>query len=264
MPCPCGPGCKCKDGDCGCGANGICGCGPDSGCAMESCKTRIVLKVDGMACGGCVGGVEKALLAVPGVSSAKVTFANKLAVIEGTAKTPDLVKAVEATGKSAVGCVPSHLHAPGRSRPTHLLRHLRTGAPASAVPAASVWQASAAAPWARAGATQPAANPPSRPPPRLSLAWCTSLSPPRWASQRASSSPRRRSDHLSVRQRARNTRQVVAGWCRQREGGARTATRRLRGARATALPGGRVSARETPRARARGAASSRLRDHQMA
>ena len=72
---------------------------------MANCQQRVVLKVDGMTCGGCVGGVEKSLLAVPGVSSAKVTFSNKLAVIEGTAKTPELIKAIQATGKSAVGCV---------------------------------------------------------------------------------------------------------------------------------------------------------------
>ena len=100
--CVCGPGCTCKNGDCGCGDDDICKCGPE--CAMDSCKTRIVLKVDGMSCGGCVGGVEQALLAVAGVVSAKVDFGTKLAVIEGQAKTPELIKAIEATGKSAVGC----------------------------------------------------------------------------------------------------------------------------------------------------------------
>ena len=54
--------------------------------------------------GGCVGGVKAALLAVPGVTSATVDLATKLATVEGKAKTPELIKAIAATGKSAAGC----------------------------------------------------------------------------------------------------------------------------------------------------------------
>lgn len=57
-----------------------------------------------MTCGGCVGGVTRALEKVEGVASVTVTLDNGLATIKGTASTPALISAIEATGKKAVGC----------------------------------------------------------------------------------------------------------------------------------------------------------------
>ena len=103
--CKCGPDCKCTDGDCGCNM-GKCGCDPTE---CPKGETTVALKVEGMTCGGCVGGVKRALEAVEGVSSATVDLASKLATIKGTAKAPALIAAIEATGKKATG--KSRIHA---------------------------------------------------------------------------------------------------------------------------------------------------------
>lgn len=55
----------------------------------------IVLKIEGMTCGHCKAAVEKALKAVPGVTSATVELEKKEAVIMGSANREELVKAVE-------------------------------------------------------------------------------------------------------------------------------------------------------------------------
>jgi copper chaperone CopZ len=57
------------------------------------------LRITGMSCGGCVGGVRDALQAVMGVSSAEVTLDPPLATVRGTAGTDALVAAVTAAGK---------------------------------------------------------------------------------------------------------------------------------------------------------------------
>jgi Cu+-exporting ATPase len=59
------------------------------------------LAVGGMTCAGCVRGVERALLAVPGVTSANVNLATEKAVVTGTASAQDLIAAVGAKGKTA-------------------------------------------------------------------------------------------------------------------------------------------------------------------
>jgi len=59
------------------------------------------LAVGGMTCAGCVSGVERALLAVPGVTSANVNLATEKAVVTGTASAQDLIAAVGAKGKTA-------------------------------------------------------------------------------------------------------------------------------------------------------------------
>ena len=61
----------------------------------------VTLAVDGMKCAGCVGGVERALLAVPGVTSASVNLATEKAVVTGTASAHDLIAAVASKGKTA-------------------------------------------------------------------------------------------------------------------------------------------------------------------
>jgi Cu+-exporting ATPase len=59
------------------------------------------LAVGGMTCAGCVRGVERALLAVPGVTSANVNLATEKAVVTGTASAQDLIAAVGTKGKTA-------------------------------------------------------------------------------------------------------------------------------------------------------------------
>ncbi|WP_349359554.1 heavy metal translocating P-type ATPase [Stappia sp.] len=66
----------------------------------ESAGT-IDLAIEGMTCASCVGRVEKALNAVPGVTSAHVNLATERARVEGTAARDDLVAAVAATGYEA-------------------------------------------------------------------------------------------------------------------------------------------------------------------
>lgn len=61
----------------------------------------INLAVDGMTCAGCASGVERALMAVPGVASANVNLATERAVVTGAAPVEDLISAVVSKGKSA-------------------------------------------------------------------------------------------------------------------------------------------------------------------
>jgi len=54
-----------------------------------------------MTCAGCVRGVERALLSVPGVTVANVNLATEKAVVTGVAAPRDLIAAVAAKGKTA-------------------------------------------------------------------------------------------------------------------------------------------------------------------
>ncbi|GAV20460.1 Cu+-exporting ATPase [Mariprofundus micogutta] len=63
--------------------------------------TTIRLAVDGMNCAGCVGKVEAALLAVPGVTEAMVNLAERSALIKGDVDAASLIAAVQDTGRSA-------------------------------------------------------------------------------------------------------------------------------------------------------------------
>ena len=59
----------------------------------------ITLPVEGMTCASCVGRVEKALKAVPGVSDAVVNLATERAAVTGDALLrPQLVAAIENAG----------------------------------------------------------------------------------------------------------------------------------------------------------------------
>lgn len=60
-----------------------------------------VLRIGGMTCGGCVGGVQCALAAVDGVATADVTLDPPRATVTGTAAPAALIAAVEAVHKSA-------------------------------------------------------------------------------------------------------------------------------------------------------------------
>ena len=62
---------------------------------------EIVLKVEGMSCQGCVKGVTAALMAVPGVTDARVDLAAAQARVrfDQAQATPEmLIQAVEAAG----------------------------------------------------------------------------------------------------------------------------------------------------------------------
>ena len=56
------------------------------------------LLVEGMTCASCVGRVERALLAVPGVTGAVVNLATSRAHVDGVASAADLVAAIRAAG----------------------------------------------------------------------------------------------------------------------------------------------------------------------
>ncbi|WP_420341949.1 heavy metal translocating P-type ATPase [Paenirhodobacter sp.] len=59
------------------------------------------LDIEGMTCASCVGRVERALSAVPGVSAASVNLATEHAQVTGTASTEALIRAVAAAGYEA-------------------------------------------------------------------------------------------------------------------------------------------------------------------
>jgi P-type Cu+ transporter len=65
---------------------------------------RLTLKIDGMTCASCVGRVERALTAMPGVLSAQVNLATEVAWIDrvrGQAPLAELMHAVQAAGYTA-------------------------------------------------------------------------------------------------------------------------------------------------------------------
>jgi copper ion binding protein len=63
--------------------------------------TRIELEVEGMTCASCVGRVERALKAVPGVAEAAVNLATERATVTGSADAAALIAAVEGAGYDA-------------------------------------------------------------------------------------------------------------------------------------------------------------------
>lgn len=65
----------------------------------------ITLKIEGMTCGHCVASVEKALLAVPGVSGAKADLAAKTAAVTAGdgVDSKALADAVDEIGFDVVG-----------------------------------------------------------------------------------------------------------------------------------------------------------------
>ena len=69
----------------------------------ESSDSTIDLAIDGMTCASCVGRVERALKAVPGVTDASVNLATEHASVRsnGAVVHAELVKAVEAAGFAA-------------------------------------------------------------------------------------------------------------------------------------------------------------------
>ncbi|MEQ9040345.1 MAG: heavy metal translocating P-type ATPase [Silicimonas sp.] len=61
----------------------------------------VELAVEGMTCASCVGRVERALQAVPGVTDARVNLATEQATVEGTPEVATLIAVVAETGYTA-------------------------------------------------------------------------------------------------------------------------------------------------------------------
>ena len=72
---------------------------PDANPTLSS-VTRLSLPVDGMTCASCVGRVERALKAVPGVQTASVNLATERAdlTFTGAAAPQGVVRAIESAG----------------------------------------------------------------------------------------------------------------------------------------------------------------------
>lgn len=68
---------------------------------QDASSAKVVLDIEGMSCASCVGRVERALSAVPGVSAASVNLATEHAQVTGTASTEALIRAVAAAGYEA-------------------------------------------------------------------------------------------------------------------------------------------------------------------
>jgi len=64
-------------------------------------QSTVSLRIEGMACGGCVTAVEQALAEVPGVVSVTVSLAESKAVVSGSAEPAAMVKAVRTAGYDA-------------------------------------------------------------------------------------------------------------------------------------------------------------------
>ena len=69
--------------------------------AERKISQSVTLPVLGMNCASCVGRVQRALRAVPGVTEASVNLASERAVVKGTADADALITAVAEIGKSA-------------------------------------------------------------------------------------------------------------------------------------------------------------------
>lgn len=67
----------------------------------EVAATTVELAVEGMTCASCVGRVERALLAVPGVSAASVNLATERATVRGAADVEALLAAIDRAGYGA-------------------------------------------------------------------------------------------------------------------------------------------------------------------
>lgn len=67
----------------------------------ESVAIRTDLMVEGAKCAGCVSKIEKALNQVPGVSSATMSLAQGMAMVNGTASAESLIQALNTAGYQA-------------------------------------------------------------------------------------------------------------------------------------------------------------------
>ncbi|MFV0244413.1 MAG: heavy metal translocating P-type ATPase, partial [Qingshengfaniella sp.] len=91
----------------------------------------IGLAIEGMTCASCVGRVERALQAVPGVTGASVNLATEQAQVTGTADAPTLIAAIDALGYDArliTGSGPSDSTLRKAAEEARLKRHLAVAA----------------------------------------------------------------------------------------------------------------------------------------
>lgn len=80
--------------------------GRDSSSTNRKTSVEMVIKVEGMTCGGCEAHIEKAAKSVPGVIKARADYKNKEARIAwettpGKASIQELIKAIEDAGYKA-------------------------------------------------------------------------------------------------------------------------------------------------------------------
>lgn len=73
----------------------------------------VELSIRGMTCNGCASALTRVLSRVAGVDRAQVELASGRALIEGSAREEDLVRAVEAAGYRVEACSPSSSPSPG-------------------------------------------------------------------------------------------------------------------------------------------------------
>lgn len=64
------------------------------------------LKIENMSCAGCVRTIEKAVLALPGVKSVTINFANQIATIEADTSLAKIIQAIEDAGYGAKELAP--------------------------------------------------------------------------------------------------------------------------------------------------------------
>lgn len=86
------------------GSKSSCDCCHGHSDHCETDKNHTDMKkfsIEGMMCNHCRANVEKAILAVPGVTSARVDLAAASAEVEGTASADDIVAAIAAAGYTA-------------------------------------------------------------------------------------------------------------------------------------------------------------------
>ncbi len=72
-----------------------------AGYGVPAAAGPVELTVQGMTCASCVGRVERALMAVPGVSAAVVNLATERATVQGTADAASLIAAIGKAGYDA-------------------------------------------------------------------------------------------------------------------------------------------------------------------
>ena len=83
--------------------------------------TTLTLPIEGMTCASCVGRVERALTAVPGVTEAAVNLATEKATIRGEADPAALIKAVEDAGYEVpAGAIAAATAPPPAARPVEI------------------------------------------------------------------------------------------------------------------------------------------------
>ncbi len=94
-------------------------------------NTDITLSITGATCAGCVRTIEEALRTTPGVKQAEMNFADRTALVTGSASAAELIKAVEEAGYGASETSPdddgSEQEAREQAHYRQLLKHMWLG-----------------------------------------------------------------------------------------------------------------------------------------